>query len=279
MSTEPSRRFPIRTAALVAGAGAVVVVDVGAAVGIVAAQSIGESGTQLTMRTFHQGGVAGDAFGAEPLIGRDLAYVAMAGVAYFALVNGFNWVAIALGERRSLLDTVKRDIAFQFVAFATLEMIGAAFADQRVGSGPAGHRVRAVAVRIRPAALRPEQHIIAIAAGDRVDPQPRIDPVAACATIQRVIPLARQQRIIVGLAEHLVVAHAAPQHVIPRPAEDDVVPAADILDPVRSGPARSVARRLLPGARGDREPAAQGGPRCGPRSHRARSTRLASHRL
>ncbi len=36
------------------------VVDVGEAVGIVAAQSIGEPGTQLTMRTFHTGGVAGD---------------------------------------------------------------------------------------------------------------------------------------------------------------------------------------------------------------------------
>ena len=35
------------------------VVDVGEAVGIVAAQSIGEPGTQLTMRTFHTGGVAG----------------------------------------------------------------------------------------------------------------------------------------------------------------------------------------------------------------------------
>ena len=35
-------------------------VDVGEAVGIVAAQSIGEPGTQLTMRTFHTGGVAGD---------------------------------------------------------------------------------------------------------------------------------------------------------------------------------------------------------------------------
>ena len=34
--------------------------DVGEAVGIVAAQSIGEPGTQLTMRTFHTGGVAGD---------------------------------------------------------------------------------------------------------------------------------------------------------------------------------------------------------------------------
>ena len=35
-------------------------VQVGEAVGIIAAQSIGEPGTQLTMRTFHSGGVAGD---------------------------------------------------------------------------------------------------------------------------------------------------------------------------------------------------------------------------
>lgn len=35
-------------------------VQVGEAVGIIAAQSIGEPGTQLTMRTFHTGGVAGD---------------------------------------------------------------------------------------------------------------------------------------------------------------------------------------------------------------------------
>ena len=35
------------------------VVEVGEAIGIMAAQSIGEPGTQLTMRTFHSGGVAG----------------------------------------------------------------------------------------------------------------------------------------------------------------------------------------------------------------------------
>ncbi len=33
-------------------------VELGSAVGIVAAQSIGEPGTQLTLRTFHTGGVA-----------------------------------------------------------------------------------------------------------------------------------------------------------------------------------------------------------------------------
>jgi len=35
-------------------------VNIGEAVGIIAAQSIGEPGTQLTMRTFHAGGIAGD---------------------------------------------------------------------------------------------------------------------------------------------------------------------------------------------------------------------------
>ena len=35
-------------------------IEIGEAVGIMAAQSIGEPGTQLTMRTFHTGGVAGD---------------------------------------------------------------------------------------------------------------------------------------------------------------------------------------------------------------------------
>ena len=34
-------------------------VNMGEAVGVIAAQSIGEPGTQLTMRTFHTGGVAG----------------------------------------------------------------------------------------------------------------------------------------------------------------------------------------------------------------------------
>ena len=36
-------------------------IEVGEAVGVIAAQSIGEPGTQLTMRTFHTGGVAGGA--------------------------------------------------------------------------------------------------------------------------------------------------------------------------------------------------------------------------
>ena len=41
--------------------GAGKLVSMGDAVGIIAAQSIGEPGTQLTMRTFHSGGIAGAA--------------------------------------------------------------------------------------------------------------------------------------------------------------------------------------------------------------------------
>jgi DNA-directed RNA polymerase subunit beta' len=37
-------------------------VEVGEAVGIMAAQSIGEPGTQLTMRVFHTGGMAGNRY-------------------------------------------------------------------------------------------------------------------------------------------------------------------------------------------------------------------------
>ncbi len=42
-------------------------VDVGTTVGIIAAQSIGEPGTQLTMRTFHIGGTA-SGFAEQPFI-------------------------------------------------------------------------------------------------------------------------------------------------------------------------------------------------------------------
>jgi DNA-directed RNA polymerase subunit beta' len=40
-------------------------VQKGEAVGVIAAQSIGEPGTQLTLRTFHAGGVAGNAANAS----------------------------------------------------------------------------------------------------------------------------------------------------------------------------------------------------------------------
>ena len=43
-------------------------VEIGEAVGIIAAQSIGQPGTQLTMRTFHIGGAATKASERKPCI-------------------------------------------------------------------------------------------------------------------------------------------------------------------------------------------------------------------
>ena len=53
-------------------------VNIGTAAGIIAAQSIGEPGTQLTMRTFHSGGVAG---------GRTLLTVCLVLPSFSKLVN------------------------------------------------------------------------------------------------------------------------------------------------------------------------------------------------
>lgn len=47
------------------------IVDVGEAIGIIAAQSIGEPGTQLTMRTFHTGGVFKGAAATKQIIAKD----------------------------------------------------------------------------------------------------------------------------------------------------------------------------------------------------------------
>jgi DNA-directed RNA polymerase subunit beta' len=62
-ASKSCRRSPIRKNSLPAKAYGInpatnAMVEIGTAVGIIAAQSIGEPGTQLTMRTFHIGGIA-----------------------------------------------------------------------------------------------------------------------------------------------------------------------------------------------------------------------------
>ncbi|MDQ1641736.1 MAG: hypothetical protein QOJ90_1087 [Actinomycetota bacterium] len=66
------------------------------------------------------GGASGSPLGSTAPTGRDLLYVAVAGLVYFAINNGFVWVALALAERRPLLDTIKTDIWYQFVVHTTL---------------------------------------------------------------------------------------------------------------------------------------------------------------
>ncbi|WP_279106300.1 DNA-directed RNA polymerase subunit beta', partial [Gordonia paraffinivorans] len=63
-------------------------VDIGEAVGIIAAQSIGEPGTQLTMRTFHQGGVGDDITGGLPRVQELFEARVPKGVAPIAEVSG-----------------------------------------------------------------------------------------------------------------------------------------------------------------------------------------------
>ena len=55
-------------------------VSIGEAVGIVAAQSIGEPGTQLTMRTFHIGGAASRRVEQSTLEARNEGYVKLLNV-------------------------------------------------------------------------------------------------------------------------------------------------------------------------------------------------------
>jgi len=45
-------------------------VQLGEAVGVIAAQSIGEPGTQLTLRTFHVGGTAGNTAADSKIVAR-----------------------------------------------------------------------------------------------------------------------------------------------------------------------------------------------------------------
>jgi diguanylate cyclase (GGDEF)-like protein len=66
------------------------------------------------------GGVAGLPTGAAPPSGRDLAILAAAAFAYFGINNGLVWGALALLRHRSLLETVREDVVFQFAVHMTL---------------------------------------------------------------------------------------------------------------------------------------------------------------
>ena len=67
-----------------------------------------------------RGNVAGSPVSSEAPAGDDLMHVGLAGLAYFAINNGFVWVALALAERRPLVETIKVDIVHQMVVHATL---------------------------------------------------------------------------------------------------------------------------------------------------------------
>ena len=84
------------------------VVEFGQAVGIIAAQSIGEPGTQLTMRTFHTGGVAGsDITSGLPRVEEIFEARVPKGVARLSEIDGVVELALDSEGRRLVDDPVR----------------------------------------------------------------------------------------------------------------------------------------------------------------------------
>jgi DNA-directed RNA polymerase subunit beta' len=83
-------------------------VNIGEAVGVIAAQSIGEPGTQLTMRTFHIGGAASRAVTANSIDTRIAGTVRLDNVKLVANSAGFN-IAVSRSGELVVIDTTGRE--------------------------------------------------------------------------------------------------------------------------------------------------------------------------
>ncbi|MDH7515991.1 MAG: DNA-directed RNA polymerase subunit beta' [Bacteroidota bacterium] len=83
-------------------------VDVGEAVGIIAAQSIGEPGTQLTLRTFHIGGTASRIAAQSQISTRFEGRVQFEGLKYVERVDDENTVLIAV-NRNGVINILDND--------------------------------------------------------------------------------------------------------------------------------------------------------------------------
>jgi len=84
------------------------VVKVGEAVGIVAAQSIGEPGTQLTMRTFHVGGVASGAFKKPIIVTKNAGTLKFNDIRVVQTAEG--WIALSKNGTVTLHDDNGREV-------------------------------------------------------------------------------------------------------------------------------------------------------------------------
>jgi DNA-directed RNA polymerase subunit beta' len=84
-------------------------VNMGEAVGVVAAQSIGEPGTQLTMRTFHIGGAASRATAQDNIQVMNDGNVRLHNVKVVAKADGTSLVAVSRSGELALVDTKGRE--------------------------------------------------------------------------------------------------------------------------------------------------------------------------
>ncbi len=83
-------------------------VNVGEAVGVIAAQSIGEPGTQLTMRTFHIGGAASRASAISNIQVKNKGTVRLHKVKHVTNADG-NWVAVSRSGEVAIADELGRE--------------------------------------------------------------------------------------------------------------------------------------------------------------------------
>ncbi|WP_258223370.1 DNA-directed RNA polymerase subunit beta', partial [Stenotrophomonas sp. HMWF023] len=83
-------------------------VNIGEAVGVIAAQSIGEPGTQLTMRTFHIGGAASRAAAVDNITVKTTGSVKFSNLKSVAHANG-SLVAVSRSGEMSVLDAHGRE--------------------------------------------------------------------------------------------------------------------------------------------------------------------------
>jgi DNA-directed RNA polymerase subunit beta' len=97
-------------------------IELGEAVGIIAAQSIGEPGTQLTMRTFHIGGVASGAEGQTKLHCGFEGITVFKGLEIIEDKRG-NYIAMNRTGSIQVLDSKKREKAIYPVAYGSKVMV------------------------------------------------------------------------------------------------------------------------------------------------------------
>ncbi len=95
-------------------------VDIGEAIGIIAAQSIGEPGTQLTMRTFHTGGAVGVKEAKKEILAREAGTVVSKIKARELRTRHGDIVQVAMYEADIEVKGEKRTVKYHIPAGATL---------------------------------------------------------------------------------------------------------------------------------------------------------------
>ncbi len=94
-------------------------VEIGSSVGIVAAQSIGEPGTQLTMRTFHIGGIASNLSKSNEIRARNDGFVKFTGLRFVELGSG-NHVVVNKTGSMQILDEEDKELEIYAIPVGAL---------------------------------------------------------------------------------------------------------------------------------------------------------------